>query len=247
MPTDEAGTERFDAAARRTGPDRFYRFPGGCVTYDYSAAARTDPEFTAATDGALSLLSEGRARGVRAGAGRPAAVRRRRRLPGRQLTPSSGGAAALISSGWCRGRRWWRPGGRRAGRRGWAGRTARTGRSCPRPAGRGHGRGRRAAAGTRPAARPAGRARRRWSAPSGSCSSSALAPAEDRMTPSRSPASAAIRSAASARWAASSRLSASSSRTTPACRVVTAVAVHPGRDGRRSLTGGRRAAVLRGR
>ena len=57
VPTDETGTERFDAAAGETGPDRFYRFPGGCVSYDYSAAARTDPEFTAATDGALSLLS----------------------------------------------------------------------------------------------------------------------------------------------------------------------------------------------
>jgi tRNA A-37 threonylcarbamoyl transferase component Bud32 len=56
--TDEAGTQRFDndAAAPSGGPDRFYRLPGGCVTYDYSAPARTDPELTAAADGALSFL-----------------------------------------------------------------------------------------------------------------------------------------------------------------------------------------------
>jgi hypothetical protein len=56
--TDEPGTERFDtdAAAPSGGPDRIYRLPGGCVTYEYSATARTDPEFTAAADGALSFL-----------------------------------------------------------------------------------------------------------------------------------------------------------------------------------------------
>jgi hypothetical protein len=60
VPTDEAGTERFDiepaVSGRGSGPDRFYRLPGGCVTYDYSAAARTDPELTAAADGALGFL-----------------------------------------------------------------------------------------------------------------------------------------------------------------------------------------------
>jgi len=60
VPTDEAGTERFDSepavSGRGPGPDRFYRLPGGCVTYDYSAAARTDPELTAAADGALGFL-----------------------------------------------------------------------------------------------------------------------------------------------------------------------------------------------
>ena len=59
--TDEAGTARFDADAAAStggsGPDRFYRLPGGCVTYDYSAAARTDPELTAAAEGALSFLA----------------------------------------------------------------------------------------------------------------------------------------------------------------------------------------------
>lgn len=59
--TDEAGTERFDVDAAATsggsGPDRFYRLPGGCVTYDYSVAARSDPQLTAAADGALSFLA----------------------------------------------------------------------------------------------------------------------------------------------------------------------------------------------
>jgi len=60
VPTDEAGTERFDnesaVSGRGSGPDRFYRLPGGCVTYDYSAAVRTDPALTAAADGALGFL-----------------------------------------------------------------------------------------------------------------------------------------------------------------------------------------------
>jgi hypothetical protein len=57
--TDEAGTERFDsdAAAAGAGVDRFYRLPGGCVTYDYSVPARADPELTAAADGALGFLA----------------------------------------------------------------------------------------------------------------------------------------------------------------------------------------------
>jgi len=59
--TDEAGTERFDddaaASSGGSGPDRFYRLPGGCVTYDYSAPARTDPELTTSADGALGFLA----------------------------------------------------------------------------------------------------------------------------------------------------------------------------------------------
>jgi hypothetical protein len=53
--TDEAGTDRLDldAASRSL---RFYRFPGGCVTYDYSVPARTDPELITAVDGALGFL-----------------------------------------------------------------------------------------------------------------------------------------------------------------------------------------------
>ena len=60
VPTDETGTERFDsdpaASSDASGPDRFYRLPGGCVTYDYSVAARTDPDLTAAADAALGFL-----------------------------------------------------------------------------------------------------------------------------------------------------------------------------------------------
>jgi hypothetical protein len=60
VPTDEIGTERFDidqaASSGGSGPDRFYRLPGGCVTYDYSVPARTDPELTAAADSALGFL-----------------------------------------------------------------------------------------------------------------------------------------------------------------------------------------------
>jgi tRNA A-37 threonylcarbamoyl transferase component Bud32/membrane-associated phospholipid phosphatase len=58
--TDETGTERFDSdpagPSGASGPGRFYRFPGGCVTYDYSLPARADPELTAAADGALGFL-----------------------------------------------------------------------------------------------------------------------------------------------------------------------------------------------
>jgi hypothetical protein len=58
--TDEIGMERFDsepaASSGASGPDRFYRLPGGCATYDYSARARTDPELTAAADAALGFL-----------------------------------------------------------------------------------------------------------------------------------------------------------------------------------------------
>jgi tRNA A-37 threonylcarbamoyl transferase component Bud32/membrane-associated phospholipid phosphatase len=59
--TDEPGTERFDADAAASsggsGPDRFYRLPGGCVTYGYSAPARTDPELITSADGALGFLA----------------------------------------------------------------------------------------------------------------------------------------------------------------------------------------------
>jgi hypothetical protein len=59
--TDEAGTERFDndpaAPSDGSGPDSFYRLPGGCVSYDYSARARADPKFTADADGALGFLA----------------------------------------------------------------------------------------------------------------------------------------------------------------------------------------------
>ena len=60
MPTDETGTERFDidpaGSSGASGPDRFYRLPGECGTYNYSLPARTDPDLTAATDAALGFL-----------------------------------------------------------------------------------------------------------------------------------------------------------------------------------------------
>ncbi len=60
VPTDKAGTERFDsdaaASSGGSGPDRFYRLPGGCVTLAYSPRARTDPDVTADADGALGFL-----------------------------------------------------------------------------------------------------------------------------------------------------------------------------------------------
>ena len=55
---DQAGTERFehDAGSSRSGPDRFDRLPGGCVTYDYSGPARANPELAASLDDALGFL-----------------------------------------------------------------------------------------------------------------------------------------------------------------------------------------------
>jgi tRNA A-37 threonylcarbamoyl transferase component Bud32/membrane-associated phospholipid phosphatase len=38
-------------------PDRVQRLAGGCVTYDYSAAAQADPEFIASVDTALGFLA----------------------------------------------------------------------------------------------------------------------------------------------------------------------------------------------
>jgi tRNA A-37 threonylcarbamoyl transferase component Bud32 len=59
--TDEAGAERFDvdpaASSSGSGPDRFYRLPGGCVTYDFSGPARTDSELTASVGDALGFLA----------------------------------------------------------------------------------------------------------------------------------------------------------------------------------------------
>jgi PAP2 superfamily len=61
--SDEPGTERFDRAggsAGAAGPDRFYRFPGGCVTYDYGTSRLSGPELTAAVDSALAFLPRAR-------------------------------------------------------------------------------------------------------------------------------------------------------------------------------------------
>jgi len=56
--TDEAGTQRFDDdAAQGSRPRRIYRFPGGCVTYDFSPATREDRELLALADSALAFVA----------------------------------------------------------------------------------------------------------------------------------------------------------------------------------------------
>jgi membrane-associated phospholipid phosphatase len=60
VPTDEAGTQRFyqDAAGSDEAPEarRFYRFPGGCVSYDFSPSTRGNPSLTALIDSALAFV-----------------------------------------------------------------------------------------------------------------------------------------------------------------------------------------------
>jgi len=60
VPTDETGTQRFDDAVqsdRGSRPRRLYRFPGGCVTYDFSPSARSDSKLTALADAALGFVA----------------------------------------------------------------------------------------------------------------------------------------------------------------------------------------------
>jgi len=61
VPTDEAGTQRFDDDAvgsnQGSRPRRFYRVPGGCVTYDFSPSTRSDPKLTALTELALAFVA----------------------------------------------------------------------------------------------------------------------------------------------------------------------------------------------
>jgi membrane-associated phospholipid phosphatase/tRNA A-37 threonylcarbamoyl transferase component Bud32 len=60
VPTDEAGTQRFDDDGIQSGdgsrPRRFYRFPGGCVTYEFSSATRNDRTLLAQADSALAFV-----------------------------------------------------------------------------------------------------------------------------------------------------------------------------------------------
>jgi hypothetical protein len=62
--TDEPGTQRFDneqvVTRAGSGPERVYRFPGGCVTYDYSLAGGDASALTAEADEALAFLSRDR-------------------------------------------------------------------------------------------------------------------------------------------------------------------------------------------
>ena len=53
--SDQPGTERFDAAERRV-----YRFPGGCVTYEFTGSARDDRQLQALTDASLDFVPRDR-------------------------------------------------------------------------------------------------------------------------------------------------------------------------------------------
>ena len=53
--SDQPGVERFDA-----GPQRLYRFPGGCVTYEFSGSARGDRQLQALADATLDFVPRDR-------------------------------------------------------------------------------------------------------------------------------------------------------------------------------------------
>ncbi|HEY6746977.1 MAG TPA: phosphatase PAP2 family protein [Mycobacteriales bacterium] len=54
--SDEPGTERSDDPGRGSGPRRFYRFPGGCVTYEFSESAGGNRELVALADATLGFV-----------------------------------------------------------------------------------------------------------------------------------------------------------------------------------------------
>jgi len=56
--SDQPGVERFDA-----GPQRIYRFPGGCVTYEFSGSARGDRQLQALADATLDFVARDRVAG----------------------------------------------------------------------------------------------------------------------------------------------------------------------------------------
>ena len=59
--TDEPGTQRFDDDAvgsnQGSRPRRFYRFPGGCVTYEFSRATRDDSRLVTLAESALAFVA----------------------------------------------------------------------------------------------------------------------------------------------------------------------------------------------
>jgi len=72
VPTDGTGLQRFDDDTAESGPRRFYRFPGGCVTYDFFPSTRNDPELMTAVDAALDFVPRERVTGyVRQQSGLP--------------------------------------------------------------------------------------------------------------------------------------------------------------------------------
>jgi membrane-associated phospholipid phosphatase/tRNA A-37 threonylcarbamoyl transferase component Bud32 len=57
--TDEVGTQRFDddaVGSNQGSRRRFYRFPGGCVTYDFSPSTRSDSKLTALAESAFAFV-----------------------------------------------------------------------------------------------------------------------------------------------------------------------------------------------
>ena len=56
--SDQPGVERFDA-----GPQRIYRFPGGCVTYEFSGSTRGDRQLQALADATLDFVPRDRVAG----------------------------------------------------------------------------------------------------------------------------------------------------------------------------------------
>ena len=57
--SDEAGAQRFDGEAGSdpgARPTRFYRFPGGCVSYDFAPYSRDDPQVRVQAERALGFL-----------------------------------------------------------------------------------------------------------------------------------------------------------------------------------------------
>ena len=59
MASDEPGVERFDAD-QGSGSRRLYRFPGGCVTYEFGGSARTDRQLQALADATLDFVPRDR-------------------------------------------------------------------------------------------------------------------------------------------------------------------------------------------
>ena len=59
MASDEPGVERFDAD-QGSGSRRLYRFPGGCVTYEFGGSARADRQLQALADATLDFVPRDR-------------------------------------------------------------------------------------------------------------------------------------------------------------------------------------------
>jgi hypothetical protein len=62
VPTDEPAAERLDNSTSSGGSraDRFYRFPGGCVSYDFSFPTRNAAELSADAEAALAFFPRDR-------------------------------------------------------------------------------------------------------------------------------------------------------------------------------------------